>query len=223
MRRSRSGSTYVPIDISEDALWEAARHLCTYYPWLAIDGLVGDYFADLARVPRHGSRLVTFLGSTVGNFEEAERKDFLGALASMLTRGDALLIGFDLVKAEEDLIAAYDDAAGVTAEFNLNMLHVVNRELDADFVPDDFDYVAEWNAERACVEMGLQAKRAMTVQLKALDLEIEFVAGEMLHNEVSCKFTRQTAQEEIEAAGLVLSGWYTDPDDRFALALASTN
>ena len=220
MHRCGSGTRYVPIDISENALWEAARHLCTYYPWLAIDGLVGDYFADLHRVPRHGRRLVTFLGSTVGNFEEAERKDFLGAIATMLERGDGFLIGLDLVKSEERLLAAYDDAAGVTAEFNRNMLHVVNRELGADFEPDAFDYVAVWNAERACVEMGLRASRPMRVAIHRLDLVVEFAEGEMLHNEVSCKFTRATARDELEGAGLTLDGWFTDPRERFALALA---
>jgi L-histidine N-alpha-methyltransferase len=219
MQRAGSGSRYVPIDISEDALWEAARHLCTYYPWLAIDGLVGDYFTDLTRVPRRGRRLVTFLGSTIGNYEEAERKDFLGALASMLEPGDALLLGLDLVKAEEFLIAAYDDAAGVTAEFNRNMLHVVNRELDANFVVDSFEYVAVWNENRACVEMGLRATRPMEVRLGKLNLEVSFDEGEHLHNEVSCKFTRRTAAEELEAAGMSLESWYTDRQHRFALAL----
>jgi L-histidine N-alpha-methyltransferase len=220
MQRVGSGSRYVPIDISENALWEAARHLCTYYPWLAIDGLVGDYFTDLDRVPRRGRRLVTFLGSTIGNYEEAERKDILGAMASMLDPGDALLLGLDLVKAEEFLIAAYDDAAGITAEFNRNMLHVVNRELGADFSVDDFEYVAEWNEERACIEMALRASRPMTVNLGKIDLEVSFEDGELLHNEVSCKFTRRTASDGLRAAGLTLDGWYTDRMHRFALALA---
>ena len=220
MHRAKSGSRYVPIDISENALWEAARHLCTYYPWLAIDGLVGDYFADLESVPRRGRRLVSFLGSTIGNYEEAERKDLLAALAMMLAPDDALLLGLDLVKAEEFLVAAYDDAAGVTAEFNRNMLHVVNRELNANFIPTDFDYVAIWNEHRACIEMGLRATRYMDVRLGRLDLNISFDPGEMLHNEVSCKFTRRTAADELEAAGMTLEHWYTDHQHRFALALA---
>ncbi len=214
------GTRYLPIDISEDAVWDAARHLCTYYPWLAIDGVVGDYFTDLDKVPRRGRRLVTFLGSTVGNYPEAERKDLLQALAGMLAPGDALLLGVDLVKAEELLVAAYDDAAGVTAEFNRNMLHVLNRELDADFPVADFDYVVEWNERRACVEMGLRATRPMVITLNKLDLEIAFEAGEELHNEVAYKFTRRTATDELSAAGLTLTGWYSDHFHRFALALA---
>ena len=220
MQRAGSGSRYVPIDISEDALWGAAQHLCTYYPWLAIDGLVGDYFSDLDKVPRRGRRLMTFLGSTIGNYEEAERKEFLAALGDMLAPGDALLLGVDLVKAEEWLIAAYNDAAGVTAEFNRNMLHVLNRELDADFRVDDFDYAVEWNEPRACVEMGLRATRPMTVNLARIGLQITFVEGELLHNEVSCKFTRTTAADELSTAGMALDGWYTDRLHRFALALA---
>ena len=220
MRRIDSGQTYIPIDISDDAVWAAAQHLCTYYPWLTIDGLVGDYFSDLPKVPRRGRRLVAFLGSTIGNYEETERKQFLRALAGMLAPEDGLLLGLDLVKAPESLIAAYDDAAGVTAEFNRNMLHVVNRELGADFVVQDFEYVCVWNERRACVEMGLRATRDMTVRLEAIGLEVEFGHGELLHNEVSCKFTRRTASDELGAAGLALDSWYTDPRNRFALALA---
>ena len=220
MHRVGSGTRYLPIDINEDAVWDAARHLCTYYPWLAIDGLVGDYFTDLDKVPRRGRRLVAFLGSTVGNYEEAAQKDLLQALARMLAPGDALLLGVDLVKAEEFLVAAYNDAAGVTAEFNRNMLHVINRELDANFPVADFEYVVEWNEDRACVEMGLRASRAMVITLNKLELEISFESGELLHNEVSCKFTRRTTSEALGAAGLALDGWYSDHQHRFALALA---
>lgn len=219
MRRVGSGSRYVPIDISEKAVREAALHLCAYYPWLAIDGLIGDYSIDFDKVPRRGRRLVTFLGSTIGNYEESERKDFLSAMATMLDPDDALLLGLDLVKAEKFLLAAYDDAAGVTAEFNRNMLHVVNRELGANFVVDDFDYVATWNEDRCCVEMGLRATRPMTVTLSKLNLEISFAAGEHLHNEVSCKFTRRSATDEFNASGMTLEKWYTDRKQRFALAL----
>lgn len=220
MRRSRSGETYIPIDISEDAVWAAARHLCTYYPWLTIDGLVGDYFLDLDKVPRRGRRLVMFLGSTIGNYDESGRKDFLLALAGMLQPDDALLLGLDLVKEEDMLVAAYDDAAGVTAEFNRNMLHVLNRELDADFPVDEFEYICRWNESRACIEMGLRAERPMKVAISRLGLTVEFERGEQLHNEVSCKFTRLSAAEELGAAGMNLDGWFTDPQDRFALALA---
>lgn len=220
MRRGGSGQTYIPIDISEDAVWEAARHLCTYYPWLTIDGLVGDYFSDLPMVPRHGQRLVAFLGSTIGNYDESERKDFLGELSDMLLPGDALLLGLDLVKDEESLVAAYNDGAGVTAEFNRNMLYVLNRELGADFPVSDFDYQCRWNPRRACIEMGLRASRPITITLEKLDMQIEFEAGEVLHNELSCKFTRRSATEELGAAGLAIDGWFTDPLDRFAVAMA---
>lgn len=220
MRRAGSGIRYVPIDISEDALWEAAKALGTYYPWLAIDGYVGDFFADLQKVPRRGRRLVTFLGSTIGNFEESRRIKFLSEVTGILEADDAFLLGVDLVKPVETLIKAYNDSAGVTAEFNRNMLHVLNRELDADFDVDAFEYVARWDAAQACIEMSLRATRSMRVRLAALPLDIEFEAGEELHNEIACKFTRGTVTGIFNASGLMLDGWFTDPAHWSALALA---
>jgi L-histidine N-alpha-methyltransferase len=220
MRRCGSGSRYVPIDISEDALREAGRHLSTYYPWLAVDAFVADYLNDLDKIPRRGTRLVTFLGSTLGNYPRRERRRLLGALASSLSTGDGVLIGLDLVKPRRELLAAYDDAAGVTAEFNRNLLHVLNRELDGDFPVDEFVYEAAWNEGDSCIDMGLRASRATTVTLKKIDLEVHFAAGELLHNEVSCKFTRRGAEAELMDAGLLLDAWHTDERGRFALALA---
>lgn len=221
MRRAGTGATYVPIDISEGALKEAARHLCTYYPWLAIEGLVGDFFSDLDLVPRRGRRLVTFLGSTIGNFDLETRLRFFGAIRRVLERGDGLLLGVDLVKSIPTLIAAYDDSAGVTAEFNKNMLHVLNDELGADFPIDDFEYFARWNPHFECVDMGLRATRSMVVRIASLDLTIAFEAGEELHNEVSCKFRFETIGRELASAGLNIVGWHTDARNRFAVALAS--
>lgn len=220
LRRTGTGTHYVPVDISEVALLAAARRLSTDHPWLVVDGYIGDYFTDLPKVPRRGRRLVVMLGSTLGNYEKTERATLLSALAGILEATDGLLVGIDLVKEEELLLAAYDDAAGVTGEFNRNMLVVLNRELDADFDLDAFDYVAVWNDERACVEMGLRARRPITVELRKLDLRISFSEGETLHNEVSCKFTRESARRELGDAGMSLAGWFPDADDRFALALA---
>lgn len=219
MHRVGSGSRYVPIDISEDALRAAATALCAHYPWLAIDGLVGDFRNDLDQVPHRGRRLVTFLGSTIGNFVRDDRIRFLEAIAAMLEPGDALLLGVDLVKAESTLLAAYDDAAGVTAEFNKNLLHVLNRELDADFPPDAFDYVARWDPERRCVSMGLRARRGLVVTIKQLDMDVAFTGGEILHNEISCKFTRTRLDRELQVAGLHVISWFTDERNRFAMAL----
>lgn len=221
MRATGSGTRYVPIDISEEALSEAARALCNYYPWLAIDGLVGDFFTDLGDVPRNGRRLVTFLGSTIGNFPTDVRIRFLRAVATMMRPGDGFLLGIDLVKDIDTMLAAYDDSAGVTEAFNKNILHVVNRQLDADFAVDDFEYSAEWDHESECVSMGLVATRDMVVSIRSLDMEVEFRAGELLHNEVSCKFRRETISEQLAAAGLRISRWWTDPQDRFAMAMTS--
>lgn len=219
MQATESGTRYVPIDISEEALAEAAKALCNYYPWLAIDGLVGDFFTDLARVPRHGRRLVTFLGSTIGNFPADVRIQFMRAVADMMEPGDGFLLGLDLVKDVDTLLAAYDDSAGVTAQFNKNILHVINRRLDAGFPVDDFTYSARWDPVTECVSMGLVANRDMLVPIRDLDMEVEFVAGEFLHNEVSCKFRRETIAEELDAAGLEISHWWTDPQERFAMAM----
>ena len=215
-----SGTRYVPMDISEEALTEAAHHLANYYPWLAIEGLVGDFFTDLEKVPRHGRRLVTFLGSTIGNFPTDVRIRFLRAVAAMLAPGDGLLLGLDLVKNVETLLAAYDDSAGVTEAFNKNILHVVNRELDADFPVDDFAYSATWDAEAECVTMGLVAQHDLVVTIGALSMRVEFEAGELLHNEVSCKFRRETIATQLEAAGLAITDWWSDDQQRFAMAMA---
>ena len=221
MRRVGSGETYVPIDISEDALAEALEHLANYYPWLAIDGLVGDFFNDLPKVPRRGRRLMTFLGSTIGNFVLDERFRFFTAIHGALEPGDALLLGIDLVKDIDIILAAYDDSAGVTAEFNRNILNVVNSELDGDIPVDDFEYVVRWNPELECVDMGLRARRDIVAHLGAIDLRVEFSEGEEVHNEVSCKFRSDTIGRELAAAGLEVIGWFEDTQRRTALVLAS--
>ena len=219
MRAAGSGTRYVPMDISEEALYEAAQALGNYYPWLAIDGLVGNFFTDLEKIPRTGTRLVTFLGSTIGNFPTEVRIRFLKAVAGMLEPEDGFLLGLDLVKSPESLLAAYDDSAGVTAAFNKNILRVVNRELDADFDIDAFDYSATWDETTECVSMGLVAQCDMVVTIGDLGMKIEFEAGELLHNEVSCKFRRGTIAEQLATAGLEISRWWTDPEERFAVAM----
>jgi len=219
MRLAGRGTRYVPIDISESALRQASGHLAAYYPWLTIDGYVGDFFTDLAKVPHRGVRLVTFLGSTIGNFDYATRQEVLASVAGMLDEGDGLLVGVDLVKAEAVLLAAYDDAAGVTAEFNRNMLLVINRELDANFPLDAFTYVATWDPASNCVVMGLKADRDMMVVIGALNTELHLRRDEVIHNEVSCKFTEAVVAADFEQAGLALEQWHTGPRDRYALAL----
>ena len=163
---------------------------------------------------------MAFLGGTIGNLLPAERAAFLGSVRALLSPGDALLLGTDLVKDESVLVAAYDDAAGVTAEFNKNVLAVVNRELGADFDPDAFDHVAVWDAEHEWIEMRLRARTAQTVKIPALDLAVDFADGEDLRTEVSAKFREDGVRRELSSAGLELTHWWKDAEGRFALSLS---
>src|SRR5205823_524547 len=154
-------------------------------------------------------RLVAFLGSTIGNLAPAERAAFFVDLRAALAPGDALLLGTDLVKDEATLVAAYDDAAGVTAEFNRNVLHVLNRQLGADFDPEAFAHVAVWDAEREWIEMRLRASVAHTVKITALDLVVEFAEGEEVRTEISAKFRREGVERELTRAGFAPRHWWT--------------
>ncbi|MFI5721558.1 L-histidine N(alpha)-methyltransferase [Streptomyces cyaneofuscatus] len=213
--------SYVPVDVSESALTGAAESLLAEHPGLSVHALIADFTGGLALPGTPGPRLVAFLGGTIGNLLPEERAGFLHSVRSLLTPGDALLLGTDLVKDEETLVAAYDDASGVTAAFNKNVLNVVNRELGADFPLDDFEHVAVWNPEQRWIEMRLRARRALTVKIRELDLVVPFEAGEELRTEVSSKFRQEDVREELAAAGLQLAQWWTDAAGRFALSLAT--
>ncbi|CAL9356251.1 Histidine N-alpha-methyltransferase [Streptomyces sp. enrichment culture] len=211
---------YVPVDVSESALTQAGQALVAERPGLAVHALIADFTARLELPDTPGPRLVAFLGGTIGNLLPAERAEFLASVRALLSPGDALLLGTDLVKDEGVLVRAYDDAAGVTAAFNRNVLSVVNRELGADFEPDAFDHVALWDAEREWIEMRLRSRDAQTVKIPALDLAVEFAAGEELRTEVSAKFRQDGVRGELAAAGLELTHWWTDGGGRFALSLS---
>ncbi|MFD3969814.1 L-histidine N(alpha)-methyltransferase [Streptomyces cyaneofuscatus] len=213
--------SYVPVDVSESALTGAAESLLAEHPGLSVHALIADFTGGLALPGTPGPRLVAFLGGTIGNLLPEERAGFLHSVRSLLSPGDALLLGTDLVKDEETLVAAYDDASGVTAAFNKNVLNVVNRELGADFPLEDFEHVAVWNPETRWIEMRLRARRALTVKIRELDLVVPFEAGEELRTEVSAKFRQEDVREELEAAGLQLAQWWTDAAGRFALSLAT--
>lgn len=221
MYRSGPGRRYVPIDISEDALREAAVDLCELYTWLEIEGLVGDYVADLAKIRRRGRRLIIFLGSTVGNYEPTMRYSLLRSVAAALGPGDSFLLGVDLVKDERTMVAAYDDSAGVSAAFNLNILRVVNRELDGDIPLDAFEHVTRFDTELSCMAQSLRATRPVVANLKALDLAVTFNEGEEIHTEVSCKFTKEQVERDFDAVGMRVDRWLTDSKTRFALVLGS--
>ncbi|MFF2959091.1 L-histidine N(alpha)-methyltransferase [Streptomyces sp. NPDC057963] len=213
--------SYVPVDVSESALRGAADALLAQRPALCVHALIADFTGGLALPGTPGPRLVAFLGGTIGNLLPDERSGFLKSVRSLLSPGDALLLGTDLVKDEEVLVAAYDDAAGVTAEFNKNVLRVVDRELGADFDPADFDHVALWDPEREWIEMRLRARAALTVKIRDLDLVVAFEAGEELRTEVSAKFREEGVRAELNAAGLRMDRRWTDSGDRFALSLAT--
>lgn len=214
------GSTYVPFDVSSVALAQAADELTSSYPWLTVHGHIGDFHTDLHRVPRSdGTRLVAFLGSTIGNFLPPQRHALLREIRRMLRDGDAFLLGADLVKDPAVLVAAYDDDAGVTAAFNRNMLRNVNAIAGSDFDPDDFDHAAVWNADLECIEMRLVARTDVRVHFPTLEATMHLRAGEHLLTEHSCKFRREALAADLAEANLVLERWETDAAGRFALAI----
>jgi L-histidine Nalpha-methyltransferase len=222
MRDAGCLDTYVPVDISEEITRETADSLVAEYPGLTIRGLVCDFEHDLERVPDGGGgRLVAFLGGTVGNLYPDARRDFLARVAALLEPGDRILLGTDLVKPVERLEAAYDDSQGVTAEFNKNVLNVLNREYGADFDPAAFEHVARYDLEAERMDIRLRSLAEQTVRLDGLDLTVRFAAGEEMRTEVSAKFTRERLESVYRDAGLRPDGWFTDSPEDYALSLAS--
>ncbi|MGH9065911.1 MAG: L-histidine N(alpha)-methyltransferase [Acidimicrobiales bacterium] len=210
---------FVPVDVDASVLREAGEAVAGEYG-IDVHAVIGDFERDLAAVPSDGRRLVAFLGSTIGNLEPAPRAAFLAELGSILGPGDAFLLGTDLVKDPARLVAAYDDAGGVTAEFNRNVLAVVNRQLGADFDLDAFDHVALWNSQSEWIEMRLRAIRAQVVTVAELELEVTFAENEEMLTEVSAKFRRQQVEAELGAAGMQMTEWWTDPAGDFGLSLS---
>jgi L-histidine Nalpha-methyltransferase len=221
LRDTGSLRRFIPFDVDAGMLQAASSAILDEYPGIEIDAVCGDFEEHLGKIPRVGRRLVVFLGSTIGNLTPGPRAEFLSALSDTLANGDTLLLGTDLVKDPGRLIRAYDDSAGVTARFNRNVLAVVNRELDADFDLEAFDHVANWNADEERIEMWLRADSAQRVRVAALDLTVDFAAGEEMLTEVSCKFRQQGVVDELAAAGLKRSHWWTDPAGDFGLSLST--
>jgi L-histidine N-alpha-methyltransferase len=211
---------YDPIDVSEAALQESGVALRQRYPDLEIHAVVTDFEERLAIPDAGAARLIAFLGGTIGNLLPEERSVFLSRVRSGLRPGDALLLGTDLVKDPATLVAAYDDAAGVTALFNKNVLSVVNAELGADFDVDAFEHVAVWDAEAEWIEMRLRSRLPQTVKVPGVDLVVQFEEGEELRTEISAKFRREGVERELAAAGFRLAHWWTDAAGRFGLSLA---
>lgn len=213
-------TTYVPQDVSESALRGAAAELSTDFPDLDVRGIVGDFTGTLDTLPGAGHRLIAFLGGTIGNFTPSLRGTFLSSLGSALKPGEHALIGVGLVIDPAVQIAAYDDAAGVTAQFNRNVLSVINRELGGDFESAAFEHVALWDSANSWIEMRLRARKAMTVRIEALDMTVDFAAGEEIHTEISSKFTLPDFEAELAGSGLIPQRSWVDPHERFTLVLA---
>ncbi len=212
---------YVPLDVTESMVRESAEALTSEYPGLRVHGVIGDFERHLDHVPAAaGPRIVAFLGGTIGNFPPGSRRRFLREIARLLGPEDHLLMGTDLVKDPGVLEAAYDDAEGVTAEFNRNVLRVLNRELQADFDPDNFEHVALFDPAHEWIEMRLRARREHTALVRDIDLSVHFNAGEEMRTEISAKFTPERLEGDLAAAGMQLERWLTDPDGLFALTLS---
>ncbi len=212
---------FVPFEVNEATLRDAAAAVAAEHPGVAVHGVVGDFEHHVGALPRDGRRLIAFLGGTIGNLDPATRKDFLAEVSATMAPGDHLLLGTDLVKDPARLVEAYDDAAGVTAEFNRNVLAVVNRTVGADFVPGRFEHVARWDPDAEWIEMRLRATVDHEVAVRDLDLSVAFAAGEELRTEISAKFRRVGVEAELGAAGLTMVAWYTDDEGDFALSLAA--
>ena len=210
---------YAPVDISEQITRRTAEEIASEYG-ITVHGLVCDFELDLERVPLRGPRVIALLGGTIGNFEPARRASFLRRVTNLLGPDDRFLLGTDLVKDRATLEAAYNDSAGVTAEFNKNVLAVLNRELQADFVLDAFEHVARWDPENLWVDIRLRSLEPQTVAIAALEMEVSFGADEEMRTEISTKFARPGLEGIYREAGLELAGWWTDPEGLFALSLA---
>jgi L-histidine N-alpha-methyltransferase len=220
LRDAGTLTSFVPFDVDPAVLKDASAAVSEEFPGIAVEPVVGDFEKHLGELPRHPQRLLAFLGSTIGNLEPAQRARFLAGVRSTLDTGDAFLLGTDLVKSPDRLVDAYDDAEGVTAAFDKNVLSVVNRDLGADFDPDAFEHVAVWDAANEWIEMRLRSTRDQVVRVRALDLDVHFERGEEMRTEISAKFRRDRVEAELAAAGLRLTQWWTDPAGDFALSLS---
>lgn len=211
---------FVPFDVDAVTLRGSTLRIASEYPGLAVHAVVGDFERHVPLLPRGGRRLIAFLGGTIGNLAPTPRARFLADIAAQLGPVDAFLLGTDLVKDIPRLEAAYNDSQGVTAEFNRNVLSVLNTELDADFELEQFEHVARYDARQGWIEMLLRSTRQQTVTVADLDLRVQFGAGELLRTEISAKFTPPQIDREIEAAGMRTRARWTDRAGDFAVTLA---
>ncbi len=212
---------YVPFDVDESVISSCVEELEEAYPGLAVHGVVGDFESDLGLIPTGEERLFALLGGTIGNLHPPQRASFLTRVTELMGPSDGLLVGTDLVKDSSTLVAAYDDSQGVTAEFNRNVLRVLNSELGADFRPERFEHVAAFDEENSWIEMRLRSIGAQHVRVPGAGIEVDFADGEEMRTEISTKFTREGVEGELRDAGLVLRAFLTDDAELYGLAVAS--
>ncbi|HVA06757.1 MAG TPA: L-histidine N(alpha)-methyltransferase [Acidimicrobiales bacterium] len=220
MQEAGSLDRYVPFDVSDEFLRGAASTLASEYDDLSIHLVIGDFHHHLAEIPAEGRRMVAFLGGTIGNFNPEQRSRFLFDLNCTMTSHDTLLLGTDLVKDRQRLVDAYDDAAGVTASFNRNVLHVLNEQLGGDFRPELFTHIACWNEDQQWIEMRLRAEQPTHVTLREAGIQVEFAEGEEILTEISAKFTPARVEAELGAAGFVIDDMWGAEEGEFLLTLA---
>ena len=213
--------SYAPLDVCESMLESVSEQLQLDYDWLDVNPLLGDYHAGLEHLPEtQGTRLYVFLGGTIGNFYPGQASEFINEVKAIMRPGDYLLLGADRVKDNHILDAAYNDEQGVTAEFNLNVLHVLNRELGADFNPANFEHKAEFNSEHNRIEMHVVSRCDHIVHLQRLDEKITFHQGDGILTEVSHKYTSDGLEELVEKNGLTICNHYEPDNKYFSLVLA---
>ncbi len=212
--------SYVPFDVSAAPLRTAAHEISAAHPGVVLHGVVGDFEHHLAEIPSNGRQLTVFLGGTIGNFAPVDRSRFLRAVADRMEPGDSFLLGTDLVKETDRLVLAYDDPAGVTAAFNKNVLQVINRELSANFVLDQFEHVAFFDTENEWMDLNLRSTVDQIVTVGDLDLTVSFAAGELMRTEISAKFRPAGIRNELESAGLDLVELWTDAAGDYAVSLS---
>jgi L-histidine N-alpha-methyltransferase len=217
MQSGYSDICYMPVDVSESALCSASQDLLQIFPGLRVTGMISDFTKDIGMVPDDRSKLFLFFGSTIGNFDVEERSSILKGVAGLMTSGDRFLVGIDMIKDIRLLERAYNDSRGVTAEFNRNILHVINRELNADFNINDFDHLAFFDAGKERVEMHLRANKKTAAFIEALGLRVGMEEGATIQTEICGKFSRESAQAMAHEAGLQIRSWFSDPEESFSL------
>jgi L-histidine N-alpha-methyltransferase len=211
---------FVPFDVDQTTLRSSAETVAALYPRLLVEAVVGDFERHLGLLPRGGRRLIAFLGSTIGNLAPDPRAQFFARLSAQMSPRDALLLGTDLVKDADRLVAAYNDSQGITAQFNRNILLFLNRQLGANFVPERFEHVARYDARNEWIEMLLRSTAHQRVHVSALGIEVAFDQGEEMRTEISTKFRRPSVEQELREAGLEIIRWWTDSLGDYALSLS---